>query len=260
VQQSARLFGRWPRVSPVMRLHVNGIQLQVEAALARASVRRADGVVVISRALLAEMEKDGFTSDRCTVVQSGSPEAMPSPVPVRALEGVDRFFVSVGADYPHKRLDDVVRAWGTLMEDESSSLVIAGTIAPRRVEFQRSLVRPERRTRMFHLGHVGDRAQLRWLLENALALVSASELEAFPLTPGEAGAVGCPLILSDIPAHIEASEGRSAYFRPGDAGSLAATLDAVLIHPPDRAPWAWPVTWDMNAEQVAAVLERVYRP
>ena len=31
-------------------------------------------------------------------------------------------------------------------------------------------------------------------------MVSMSALEAFPLTPGEAGSVGCPLVLSDIPA------------------------------------------------------------
>lgn len=251
VQQSVRLFGAGRRPSA-------GLRHRVEVALANASVRRADAVIVISDALLKEMGRDGLALRTCEVVHSGAPEPILAAEKPEQLRGVDRYFLSVAVDYPYKRLDDLVQAWGDLLEDESTWLVLAGAISRKRIEYHRQLVRPDRRARLVHLGQVEQRAQLRWLYERALALVVASELEAYSLTPSEAGAFGCPLVLSDIPAHREVSLGHGSFFPVGGVGELADILARLLSDPPARDEmWAWPVTWDMNAEVVAEVLERV---
>jgi glycosyltransferase involved in cell wall biosynthesis len=89
---------------------------------------------------------------------------------------------------------------------------------------------------------------MRWVYEHAMALISSSLLEAFPLTPGEAGSVGCPLVLSDIPPHREVSLGNAVFVRPRDVDSMARALtERVYPGTLDRSAWSWPLTWEDNA-------------
>jgi glycosyltransferase involved in cell wall biosynthesis len=71
---------------------------------------------------------------------------------------------------------------------------------------------------------------LPWWLGRADAFISASFVEGHPNVVIEAAAAGCPLILSDIPAHREFAVGDSALFAPTrDASALAGALvDTVL--------------------------------
>ena len=169
------------------------LRLRAETALARMSIRRAEAVVVISNALLREIEHDGLAVETITVIQSGAPDHESESRPIPAVEDRGPFFLSLANDSPHKRLDDLVLAWGRIPEDGTSGLVLAGDISPSRQRYQRTLVPPRRRGALVHLGPVEDRAEVQWLLETAVALVITSELEAFPLTPAEAGSAGCPL-------------------------------------------------------------------
>lgn len=233
------------------------LRLRAETALARMSVRRAEAVIVISNALLREIERDGLAVETITVIQSGAPDQESESRPVLAVEDRGPFFLSLANDSPHKRLDDLVLAWGHLPEDSTSSLVLAGDISPRRRRYQRTLVPPRRRGALIHLGPVEDRAEVQWLLENAVALVITSELEAFPLTPAEAGSAGCPLVLTEIPPHREVTEGRGTYFAPRDVHDLTSILAEILIRPQARDRWKWPLSWEDNANSLAALIESV---
>jgi glycosyltransferase involved in cell wall biosynthesis len=231
--------------------------MRVEVALARLSIRKADAVVVISRSLRDEMKRDGLWTNKCRVVLSGAAEPTTDSEAPPGLQVHKPFLLSLANDYPHKRLDDLVRAWGTLRRTDLPGLILAGSVSQRRIEHQRSLVPYERRPLLQHLGTVESRPQVRWLLENAIALVITSELEAFPLTPSEAGDAGCPLLLTDIAPHREVTEGRGYYFRVGRVDELATRLNDLLDNPPPRQRWRWPITWEENAEELATLLEEI---
>jgi glycosyltransferase involved in cell wall biosynthesis len=67
-----------------------------------------------------------------------------------------------------------------------------------------------------------------WLYEHAVALVYASYLGPNNLPPYEAMALGCPVIVSDIPGHREQCAGKALFFDPGDAVELADKIKSVL--------------------------------
>jgi glycosyltransferase involved in cell wall biosynthesis len=69
-----------------------------------------------------------------------------------------------------------------------------------------------------------SRATVATLYRRASLYVSASALEAFPLTPYEAMSFGVPCVLSDIPTHREVAGDAAIYFGLGDAESLSYAL------------------------------------
>jgi glycosyltransferase involved in cell wall biosynthesis len=105
------------------------------------------------------------------------------------------------------------------------------------------------------IGRVAERGQMRWAFEHASALVSMSVLEAFPLTPAEAGSVGCPLVLSDIPPHREVTLGNATFVPPGAVDALADALTGELR--PGSRPWRWPASWADNARALRTLFDEV---
>jgi glycosyltransferase involved in cell wall biosynthesis len=238
-------------------LRHGGTRLRLEAALARHSVMKAEAVVLVSESIRQEIERDGLASSKCTVILNGGPTWGTGRARPRGLLDSRPFFLSLANDSPHKRLDDVVGAWGSVSGSDLPGLVMAGRFSTTRIAHQRSLVSPQRRPLLQHLGAVESRAEVDWLLEHATALVIASQLESFGLTALEAGALGCPLILTDIPAHREVASGHGTFFSVGHVDELRRCLEGLLDSPPARRSWLWPVSWDDNAEQLATVLESV---
>ncbi|MCA9392452.1 glycosyltransferase family 4 protein [candidate division WWE3 bacterium] len=74
--------------------------------------------------------------------------------------------------------------------------------------------------RVKSLGYVND-AEMGIVYKNALAFVSASKEEGFGVPPLEAMAVGCPVLVSDIPVHREICGEGAMYFRLDDASDLS---------------------------------------
>jgi glycosyltransferase involved in cell wall biosynthesis len=253
--QNPNLVGRGRRLPHNRRW---GRRLRVAAC--QVSMRRARWIVAVSESLRAEVVADQpRLADRVSVVPLGPPAvATPSRRPAALRPEVHDYVLVLANDAPHKRLDDAVAAWGRAFgehPDRAPHLVLAGRVEPRRRADHRHLVPAGLRPRLVHLGPVVDRREVTWLLGHARVLVAASELESFGLTTLEAGALGCPLLLSDIPAHREVA-GTHATFSPvRDVAALAGAL-ARTEPAPERRPWSWPVSWDEHAERLAAVLRR----
>lgn len=231
---------------------------RLKIALSRASVRRAEATVVISNALHSEIVQDGLGSGRLHVVRSGAPswDIEPEP-PDMALERP--FFLSLANDYPHKRLGDVIEGWSLAKSrggDDFPTLVLAGSIShPRRRQLADIPGPGVSRDDLGFAGSVRSRGQTRWLLENCIAVISTSELEALPLVPLEAASLGTPALLSDIPPHRETAEGYGVFFGVGDLSALAVgLLEAASdrVRPP---PLVWPISWQDNARQLMGVFE-----
>lgn len=239
--------------------HNRSLAQRIKIRLSHASVRRADHVVAISESLRADVVADiPDAAAKMTVIQSGSPtwpddEIVPAgPVPSRRS-----YFLSVANDGAQKRLDDLVLAWADAFAEtnDGPSLVLAGDIRSDRRRHHAVLAGGAAR-KLIHTGGVPDRRELRWWVANATAVVSFSSAEAHPLVPAEAGALGCPLILSDIAPHLEVA-GDNAIYVPGNSRTaLSAVLRHVHTNPPDRTVWRWPVTWQDHARELAVVLER----
>jgi glycosyltransferase involved in cell wall biosynthesis len=252
-QQNARYFGegrsylgRWPSRG------------QVEAYLSYLSIRRATAVVVVSNSLLRLIRQQGFAPEKLHLIHSGRPSWPGSSERPPGLREIGDYFLTVSHDYPHKRLDDVILAWARAFHGESGpALVVAGRVSRVRRTRMLSSLRVALQRDIVFLGDVRDRRQIRWLMENATALVSSSAVEAFPLTPVEAASVGCPAIVSDIAAHREVTGGSGSFFPPGDRNALAGLLREALHHQSDRIPVVWEKTWDSNAQELAALLRRV---
>lgn len=113
----------------------------------------------------------------------------------------------------------------------------------------------------FHLG--GFSSELGFWLQRAQALVSVSCFEGHPNVVIEAAAAGCPMVLSDIPAHREAVAASAALFAAADnASSLASHIVATVNDRQsalERADRARAATADLAIDRAAARYLALYR-
>jgi glycosyltransferase involved in cell wall biosynthesis len=224
------------------------------------AMRRADVVVAISSSLADEIRRTLPRLRTLQVIPSGAPDWPSTCAPVDGLP--DRYVVVIGSLGPHKRVPESVTGWARSVDrspDTAPPLVVVGPLD----EAQRAACAAAagaHADRLVFTGQVSGREEMRTIYERAMAMISSSALEAFPLTPGEAGSVGCPLVLSDIPPHREVSGGRARFVRPGDVEELATVLvDDVYTGRLDRTPWTWPVSWEQNAAAFAEVFRSTAR-
>lgn len=88
---------------------------------------------------------------------------------------------------------------------------------------------------------------------NAIALINPSNFEGWSTTVEESKSLGLPIILSDIPVHIEQAPPLGRYFKANSAEDLAAAMMATMR---DRDP----ATAARSREAAALALpERVRR-
>jgi glycosyltransferase involved in cell wall biosynthesis len=212
------------------------------------AMKRADIVVAISESLAAEvLETVPSVANKLHIIRSGPSEWPGASTPVRGLPTA--YVTSVASPAPHKRVQDVVAGWARSRDLSRAdvALVLVGGHTPEQLATYRSTAGVHA-DQLVHLGHVSDRAQIKWIYEHALAMVSMSLLEAFPLTPAEAGSVGCPLVLSDIPAHREVTQGNGVFVPTRDVEALAHVLACGFDGwTAGGTPWVWPFTWLENA-------------
>jgi glycosyltransferase involved in cell wall biosynthesis len=99
-------------------------------------------------------------------------------------------------------------------------------------------------------------------MKRAAVFVSPAFFEGHPNTVMEAAAAGCPLVVSDIPAHRQFLDDRSARIVPArDDERLAAAIAEVLDCPDaarGRAARARTTAQSWSAQRIAGEYERVY--
>lgn len=156
-----------------------------------------------------------------------------TPLPAREPELIKqwglsarRYFLSVGRLVPEKRVEDVIKAF--LVHPRASSLVIVGDNAASG-QYTSGLLKlaEKKESSVIFTGYqFGD--TLQELYSNALAFVTASELEGLPITLLEALSYGIICVTSNIPPHRELVEGLDApSFAVGDIQSLSKYMDEV---------------------------------
>jgi len=233
-----------------------------EVILSFLSMQRADAVIVISDALMAEVASEPLLRRiRAHVIRSGAPAAPASTVVGDYSDVVDDhsgvrqpYILSVANGYAHKRLEDIASAFSRTTV--RGSLVFVGSISTA-MRHRIELSSGSRVADLVFCGAVGDRSRVDALYHGASAAVSASELEAFPLTPHEAGNAGCPLVLSDIPPHREVAGDNARYVPVGDVIALAEVLERALRENRRTAVWSWPISWEEHGVAALRLIQSV---
>ncbi|HET9333951.1 MAG TPA: glycosyltransferase family 1 protein [Gemmatimonadota bacterium] len=150
-----------------------------------------------------------------------------------------RFFLYVGGIGPHKRVPELIRAFGRIAAapDRTDPLLVLvgaeeGTPLEREaVERAVESLGPTR-TRVVRPGFLPDRA-LAAVYRRATCLVLPSEAEGFGLPVLEAMASGTPVVASRIPALQEVCADAAEYF--DDLEGLPGALTRVLEDPDRRS-------------------------
>ena len=223
-----------------------------------------DATITVSRAL-AEHYRVRY-GRRTHFISNGvrEPHVRP-PDEIRrrfGLEGGD-YLLFVGRLVPEKAPDMLVRAFTRLPGDVR--LVAAGS--PAHTDGFADTLRElgGRDPRVIFTGPVYGTA-LEELYSNAAAFVLPSNLEGLPLTLLEAASYGVPVIVSDIPPHLEVLSGASGpgrrVFPRGDEDALATALWETLAAPERERAGATALRERVLAEyswdQAALATERVY--
>lgn len=208
------------------------------------SVRRADVVITVSRAIRDEVaELLGVPVERIRVIPNGVDRDLfrlrgrdEVESTLRRLGLARPFVAAVGTIEPRKNLETLLAAWSRLDAEQrrDHELVIAGGAGWQDGAIRAALASAGATVRT--VGRVDD-DELAALYGAATALAYPSVYEGFGLPPMEALSSGTLPIVADIPVMREVvGESGVLYGQPRDAGALAGALELALSRgPPDAA-------------------------
>lgn len=225
--------------------------------------RRAEALCAVSRSTAAEIEKHfGIPRARITVTGGGHEHALAVPADESILERHrlprGRYLLAVSSLNPNKNFAAILRALRIARLDVP--LVIAGEANPR------VFAGAPLPAGAIQVGRVGD-GELRALYENALGFVFPSFYEGWGLPPGEAMALGCPVLVSITTSLPEVCGEAALYCDPADDDSIARALRKLVEDEPGRRELAalGPAqaakhTWRGAAERVWAAAQPLLQP
>ena len=221
------------------------------------SLRFADRVICVAPSLRHELAaRRPERADRFVYIPNGTPADSDAgaPAPLGAL-GVEarRFLLAVGRLVPEKGFDYLIDAVEALDPPQKLVIVGGGDHATPYIE----KLRARAGDRVIFAG-MQPREVVMALYRQARLFVLPSFHEGLPIVALEAGCVGTPMLLSDIPAHRDLGLSEPHYFPVGDrdalAGRLAEPADACAV---DAAALRRAFDWDAIARETAAVYDSV---
>ncbi|OYX13023.1 MAG: hypothetical protein B7Z15_08710, partial [Rhizobiales bacterium 32-66-8] len=142
----------------------------------------------------------------------------------------DDYILFIGGRSGYKNFSQLLRAMAILKSRglEVPLVCIGKPFAPEELQKIQSL----------NLTHIMRRAatdeQVRYAYRHALFFVFPSRHEGFGIPLIEAMAQHTALAISDIPPFREVARDAAAYFDPNDPGSIADTMETLLIDPEKR--------------------------
>lgn len=187
--------------------------------VATAALKRATAVSAVSRSSAEALSE--FIGRPVTVIENAAD--LPPETSVEDLDLPERFSLVLSRLTPEKGVDTVIRAYGTDVEERLGPLLIAGGGGASYADGYERELRHLADGKVRFLGPL-DRSRAVSVLRKASLLISASHLEAQPMSVIEAHSLSVPLVLSDIAAHREIAGDDAVYFDERDPDALNATL------------------------------------
>jgi glycosyltransferase involved in cell wall biosynthesis len=209
------------------------------AALLPRLIRKVRAVITVSHFSRKRIIRlTGVDPERVHVISNGV-EPRFCPVDAKTVKQVSTKFdlnspyiLFVGSLEPRKNLKMLLDAW-RLGGFDGATLAVVGANGRMFPKLQFDSI-PEG-VRL--LGRVEDEL-LPVLYSGATGFVYPSVYEGFGLPPLEAMACGCPVAVSDIPAHREVCGSTAMYFDPFSPEDLSSKLERLLrLDSPSRASY-----------------------
>jgi glycosyltransferase involved in cell wall biosynthesis len=215
----------------------------------------------VSEWMAAQFRRTSALESPLAVVLSGAGDVDTPQVARDETKRLRRpYLLAVSNLYDYKRMDVVLQAYASRRQlHQCYDLVIGGAEIHSGVldglrRQVRTLGLAEEQVRL--LGFVtGD--ELAQLYHSASLYVSASEREAFPLTPAEALVAGLPVALTDIPPFRELYAEWATLAPVGKADDLATAMVTAVQkgpRPGQSEAVRQRFSWDRNAHELAALL------
>jgi len=222
----------------------------------RLGVGSAERVIAVSPSLATRLKADyPRRADRIRYVPNGADHIVARSRAANGAEVLARFgladkgyIVSVGRLVPEKGFADLIRAHKASGIDTPLVIVGGQSHSPHDQELE-------------DLAHEGviltgslPMAEVAQLLAHARLFVLASHHEGLPIAALEAGAMGAPLLLSDITPNLDVGLAPEHYFRVGNAQELATRLagDALDLPPSDLLT---EFNWSSIAQRTAEIYQ-----
>jgi glycosyltransferase involved in cell wall biosynthesis len=187
----------------------------------------ANGRIAVSQSLARRMEGAYRVPIRVIPNGIGKPRKVHSISTLQAFGLTpNRYALTVARIDEQKRQLDLIEAFARAGQN-NWKLAIAGG-ADYSGEYARAVSEAARKARgVVMLGHRTG-AELAELYAHAGVFVLPSSHEGQPIAVLEAISYGCPIILSDIPAHREISTASSQFVGVGDVAALTSRLDEIF--------------------------------
>ena len=192
------------------------------------TIRRARAILVPSKTV--EQEVSEFTGRTKGVFVT--PEGIAQSYMVEPADDAQQptnppYVVYTGSLYPHKNLETV---WKALQSVSHLTLKVVSARSVFLDEAKKRVKQLGVEKRVEFLNNVADE-KLVELYRKAVALVQPSKAEGFGLTPLEALAVGCPVIVSDRPIFHEVLQVHAKFVDPYSISRWAQAMRNAMNHP-----------------------------
>jgi len=191
----------------------------------RAGMLCANARIAVSAVLASRIERTYRVP--VAVIPNGvvNPRKLQSTTTLTAFGlSLGRYVLTVARIDEQKRQLDLISAFARIGKTDWKLAIVGG--ADYSSEYARAVAHAASETAgVILLGHqTGD--ALAELYTHAGVFVLPSDQEGQPIAALEAMSYGCPIILSDIPAHREIGAATAKFVRVGDIAGLAAGLSA----------------------------------
>lgn len=187
-----------------------------------------------------------------------SPVEPTSAVPLPVPPGVQVVLFAGRFSY-EKNIPALVQALILVARQHSKAAIIMFGEGPERESAAKQIAAAGLDRRILVAGYTPQLAA--WMVRAAVC-VSVSHFEGHPNVVIEAAAAGCPLVVSDIPAHRELFDERSAALVPPDSPAhIAEAVLGALYNPSiarERAAHARAIAMQYNLPAMAAAYRSIY--
>lgn len=229
------------------------------------SNKKSKAIITISNYVRNDLAKNyRFTRGKTTNTYCASEPPLPVKTQIPSTPVDTPFILFVGAAFPHKNLEGLVKAFEILAASRPDlSLVLVGKKEYYYTKLEELAQTSPYKKRIVFTGFIAD-AQLKWYYEHTSAYVFPSFSEGFGLPGLEAMVHDVPLISSNATCLPEIYGDAAVYFDPHNTQEMAEQIEAVLsskvlqeklIRAGHQQVKKY--SWETMAQQTAAVYQKV---
>lgn len=194
-------------------------------SLLRRGMKMARSIIVPSQSVKNDIVRffGSRYADKINVTYEGIDfELMHMKPDTSILEKVSKpFFLYIGNSYPHKNLENLLRAFAKIPTDHQ--LVLVGPKDFFASNITQLIKENELQKKVIQLFNISQRQKIT-LYKNAVALVQPSLSEGFGLPIIEAEFFGCPIVASNITVFDEVVPKHTRRFDPLNINSITQAL------------------------------------